>query len=140
MTALDAYQQRMWRASLSRDSLLTLDEVVEALPGPTSVVEAWTRDNVEPAGHIGEVRLYRWGDVVDTLAGGAEPPDRGRAKPITTWKGVAEVLGISDETVSRHRRDHQDRTTQPWFPDAAAVQDWWAKMHAPPPLRRTSRG
>jgi hypothetical protein len=46
---------------------------------------------------------------------------------------------MSEDTIARHRKENGDPTLEPWFRDAAAVQERWVKMHEPPPLRRTGR-
>ncbi len=64
-------------------------------------------------------------------------------RPVTSWRGVAEVVGVSEDTVARRRRQTGDRT-RPWFSDPSAVREWWAELHAgpstpaPTPTRRRS--
>jgi len=41
MTGLSSYLRRIWRASLTPEALLTLEEAAEALPGRTEVARAW---------------------------------------------------------------------------------------------------
>ncbi len=65
-------------------------------------------------------------------------------RPVTSWRGVAEVVGVSEDTVARRRREAGDRTRRPWFSDPSAVREWWAELHAgpstpaPTPTRRRS--
>lgn len=51
--------------------------------------------------------------------------------PITTWRGVAAVVGLDEDTVKKHRDRHGDQTAGPWFDDDDAVRDWWRDLHAP---------
>lgn len=64
----DAALDRLWRASLSADSLLALEEVVEALPGHTVDVARWVEDTIQPSGDVAGRAVYRWGDVVRSVA------------------------------------------------------------------------
>ena len=74
--ALRPWLRRIWRGSLSRDALLTLTEVVDAIPGADAEVRAWIRLHVPPrTGPCGE--LWRWGDVLDATQ---KPPGR-KARP-----------------------------------------------------------
>lgn len=52
--------------------------------------------------------------------------------PINSWRGVATVIGVSEDTVGRHRKEHRD-VTPCHFLDEDEVRDWWRAMHAPPP-------
>jgi hypothetical protein len=52
-----------------------------------------------------------------------------RLRPITSWRGVAEVVGVSEDTVARRRREAGDRT-RAWFADDEAVRAWWWGLHA----------
>lgn len=67
MSVLRTYLRRMWRAALNSESLLTLDECVEAMPGADSKARAWLQQHVKPAGNIAGVTVYRWGDVLSVL-------------------------------------------------------------------------
>lgn len=51
--------------------------------------------------------------------------------PITTWRRVAEVLGVSHDTVSRLRTARGDRR-RPWFATADTVREWWAALQVEP--------
>jgi hypothetical protein len=65
-------------------------------------------------------------------------------RPLTTWRAVAEALGVSVHTVMRRRRqngDH-DTTRRPYFVDVEAARAWFADLvtsrNVPvPPVRVT---
>ena len=62
---------------------------------------------------------------------------------VRTWRGAAEILGMSEDTLARHRRSHGDRTLRPWWRDHEAVISWYEALIAPPsqpePQRRRPR-
>src|SRR5262245_9749149 len=88
----------MWRAALTPDALLTLDEASEALPGETTRSRSWVAANVATVGDVAGIAVYRWGDVVARVSDGrAEVPS-----PSTVWLGTKEAatkLGISRSTL-----------------------------------------
>lgn len=140
MTGLTQYLHRMWRAQLAPTSLLSEAEVLDALPTRPGGAREWLLARVSPCGHIGDEPVYRWGDVLEHLGDltPTEPP-----KPVLTaiasWRAVARILKVSEDTVARHRKARGDRLAEPWFEDADAVVAWWRALHEPPPLRRTGR-
>jgi hypothetical protein len=128
------YLRRIWRASLTPESLLSEDELLEALPGRPA--RAWLREHVATFAELAGEPVYRWGDVLTALnPGGGAPATRA----VSSWRAVARVLGISEDTLARHRKQHGDTLAEPWFEDPEAVASWWVRMHEPPPLRRTAR-
>ncbi len=64
MSSLRTYLRRMWRASLTPQSLLTLEEAVEALPGLPTEARAWLTAAVEPVGEAAGEAIYSWGEVM----------------------------------------------------------------------------
>ncbi|MBA2319513.1 MAG: hypothetical protein H0V89_00015 [Deltaproteobacteria bacterium] len=141
MTSLSSYMRRIWRASLTPDALLSAEEACEALPGRPEMTAPWLECNVLPAGEIAGLVVFRWGTILAAVAGtpATTTPHTVQPTPVTTWRGVASALGVSEDTVARHRREHDERTERPWFPTTEAVQEWWRKMHEPRPLRRSAR-
>ena len=47
---------------------------------------------------------------------------------VTTWVRVAEVLGVSVDTVARTRARVEDQTRRPWFRDEDECIAWWKEM------------
>ncbi|MFA4973885.1 MAG: hypothetical protein WC683_14835 [bacterium] len=70
---LRRYLRRMWRASLGPQSLLTLAEAVEALPGRRDEARAWLEGRVRPCGRVADVDVYSWGEVVAAMANDVRP-------------------------------------------------------------------
>ena len=66
-STLRTYLRRMWRAALTPQSLLTLEEAVEALPCPGPEARSWLQEHVEPAGEVAGVEVYLWSDVLAAL-------------------------------------------------------------------------
>lgn len=59
---------------------------------------------------------------------------------VTTWLAVAQVLGISHDTLIRRRKRHGDRTGRsPWFRDHEEVIAWYRALTAPPPAPEAKR-
>ncbi len=142
MSSLDRYLRLMWRAQLTAESVLTLEEAAEALPGRDSEASAWLHENVVTQTRCSwsDEQLYRWGDILKAMSTKGASESTLSSDPISTWRGVATVLGVSEDTVARHRAKYNDQTTRPWFRDADEVAEWWRKMHHPPALRRTANG
>lgn len=63
--------------------------------------------------------------VTANLAAGAVP----RGGPITSWRRVASVLGVSDDTVGRRRKERRD-VTPCHFADEREVREWWLALNA----------
>lgn len=113
MSASRAHQQRLWRASLRIDSLLSFDEAVEALPCPAPLAQSWLA--AQPAfGCIHQAPVYRWGDLVELVRAGEGPSSSasagdGSPRAWLTTAEVVERLGINrstlDEMVASAPRD-----------------------------------
>ncbi|MFZ5480578.1 MAG: hypothetical protein ACOZNI_27695 [Myxococcota bacterium] len=87
----------MWRAALTADALLDLEEVCEALPGRPSEASAWVLANVQPCGELAGVLCWRWGDVLAALRDRASPTEAG-----AVWVSTAEAaarLGVARSTL-----------------------------------------
>lgn len=76
-------------------------------------------------------------------------PPRGVKAPITTWRRVAEILGVGRNTLARHRHVVREAAglgprdyVRASFPDAAAVWAWWysTPTHKVPQRRPRSSG
>lgn len=95
MTSERRYLRLMWRSSLTSTTVLSLDELLDALPGNADEHRAWVADNVSPIGRVSGTVVYRWGDVVAAI--------EARIVPATTvWlttKQVAERFGIARSTL-----------------------------------------
>lgn len=59
-----------------------------------------------------------------------------REDPITTWRAVADVLGVSHDTLLRRRRDGGVTLRKPWFRDAQACREWFAGLGTEQPDER----
>lgn len=136
MAELTRYLKLMWRAALLPSSVVTATEAAEALPGDPTAAGRWLRDRVRPCGTAVGEPVYLWGDVLHAMGVGPAPAAP-EAEPIVTWKGVAAAVGVSMDTVARHRVRYHDKLKEPWFKDAAEAVAWWKALHAAPPARRT---
>lgn len=58
--------------------------------------------------------------------------------PVTSWRAAAAVLGISEDTLVRHRQRAGD-DSRPWWSSPDAVREWWAELHASKPEPRPGR-
>lgn len=133
MNDMTSYLRRMWRAALTPESLLSLEEVAEALPGRPDDTTPWVHECVQIAGVVAGADVYRWGDVlraVDVCRSDAVV----QSKPITRWKEVAAILGVSEDTVAR-RRAEKDGKRPCFFLGAAEVQAWWRGLLEPVPVK-----
>jgi hypothetical protein len=63
--------------------------------------------------------------------------------PAHSWRAVAAILGLSEDTIARRRKKGCDATPC-HFIDAQEIRDWWRTLNAPPaatparPRRRRS--
>lgn len=132
------FERRTWRAALHAGSLLTFDELLEAL----GVSAAAIRERVTPAQTLGDVAWYVWGDVLRVL--GIALPTGGSSPELRPWldlDDVAELLGVNVRTVTRRMQvtpaaarawvNHgsEKRPKYRFRPDA--VQQWWEKSQWP---------
>lgn len=137
--------RRLWRATLSADSLLSFDEAAEALPGSPTDNALWLSAHVQPCGHVGGQAVYVWGDVLKHVV---EQRDRGcaskRSGPFTSWRDVADVVGVSEDTVAR-RRTERGAKGRCFFATTAEVHAWWRALIEPsgvlakPPRRKSPK-
>ena len=69
--ALDAMAghlaRHLGRYAVSRDAVLSADEVVEAVGGRQSAVREWLNSTVTPLRHPSGRRVYLWSDVLDAM-------------------------------------------------------------------------
>jgi hypothetical protein len=142
-----AHTRRLWKAVVAQSPpdrlLLSAAETAAALPGSEDAAVAWLEANVPPLRRdVAGEAVYRWADVLHVLEGPAPtaptaaPIASIAQSPVTSWRAVAKVLGVSEDTVARHRREYDDRRAERWFGDADSVRAWWRQLHEPPPLRR----
>lgn len=61
MTALadPDWLRRIWRASLTPHSLLTLEELLDVVPGEAAARHDWIEEHLRPAGSLAGATLYR---------------------------------------------------------------------------------
>ena len=100
-------------------------------------------DGVDRAVGYGVTQASIGGEDAD-FYGVADIPALARMRDLYILEGSAggfghPDLGISEDTLARHRKQHGDTLAEPWFEDPEAVASWWHRMHEPPPLRRTTR-
>ena len=144
--SLHIHQQRMWRASLQPDSLLSFEEAAEALPCPEPLAQSWLTAQTA-FGCIHDLPVYRWGDLVELVRAGKGPSSKasaGDSSPGTwlTTTQVAEHLGINrctlDEMLAAAPRDLPGSPVQigvgskkrhlRW--DAERIEEWFAAVQA----------
>ena len=63
--------RRTWRAALQPDSLMTHEELRDALPRTPAEIDAWLDRHIQPIGSVGAEPLYLWGTVL--AASGKRP-------------------------------------------------------------------
>lgn len=74
------------------------------------------------------------GDVVEAIRAGREA-----RMPLTTWRAVAQAVGVSEDTLARKRAAAGD-ASPPWFEDAEAARRRYAGLLAPKrPAKRRKR-
>ncbi len=142
MSALDQHQRRMWRAALTSDTLLDLDELAEALPGRPEDTRPWALRHVPSVGTIAGVMVYRWGDAVASVE--VAPGSAVRIDPAAwfTTAQAAQHLGVArstlDAMVSRAPPDlpgapvlvGTGRRRRRWKWSAETLDEWHAAYSA----------
>ena len=104
---LRRYQRRMWRTELREQSLLSLDEVIEGLPGQPHEARTWLKKHVEPFGQIvNGLDMYLWGDVLRAIG------STRRVRQVSAENSRIRVQTDSrtTTTVARARYDRQATT------------------------------
>jgi hypothetical protein len=135
--------QRLWRTALTPASLLSTEEVIEALPLPEQIARSWLRENVPPTATIEGTDVWFWGDVVERLHGegqhqkGAVPSNETESG--SRWLSTSDaagLLGIPRSTLDAMlRRAPSGLPGAPilagsgnerrhWRWDSAVVEDW----------------
>jgi hypothetical protein len=56
------------RAAISRDAVVSPDDVIDYLGGRQAAVRKWMKDSLIPLKHPTGRVIYRWGDVMDVLS------------------------------------------------------------------------
>ena len=146
-----SYLHRLWRAALQPTSLLTLEEVIEALPCPEPESRAWLLTHVSPTGELAGVSVYEWGQVLKALQvkrAATVPMSTSTANleaPPVTWLSTAEAaerLGIArctlDEMVAQAPRTLPGAPTpigsghhrRHWRWDARKLEEWLTAFQA----------
>lgn len=104
------YLRLLWRTSLNESSLLTREEVLEALPWQEREAEAWLAQQFTPLTQLGACPLYRWGAVLEKLHERSWPgspptsaasgtPSPANSRTWLTTEEVARRLEISRTTL-----------------------------------------
>lgn len=147
-----SYLHRLWRATLQPASLLTLAEVIEALPCPESGARTWLCEHVAPTGMVAGVHVYEWGRVLEalsnerppTVAPGSSPGAQIDATP-DAWLSTAEAaarLGIArctlDQMIGQAPRTLPGAPTpvgtglhrRHWRWDARRLEEWLTAYRA----------
>jgi hypothetical protein len=153
---LELYLRRIWRASLTPDSLLTIDEASEALPGIDDAAARIER-HVAPAVEVPGRAMYRWVDVVAALDRTRSTFPDSEEPAIHGYQAAAALLNTSATTLRRMMRSDGVpdelrpknksagvKNCRPWWTDAAECRTWFERLTTwlavrPPPRKRTSR-
>jgi hypothetical protein len=51
---------------------------------------------------------------------------------VRTWRRAAEILGMDENTLKRHRDEHGCKMRRPFWRSEEAVLEWYETMIAPP--------
>lgn len=153
------YLHRLWRAALQPTSILTLEELIEALPFPHADTRAWLLEHVAPMGALAGIRVYRWSEVLTALTGSSIAPPLPPTTSVTAadlsssrWLSTAQAaarLGIArctlDEMVSQAPRTLPGTPTpvgsgnrrRHWRWDGDMLEEWltayraWTSQRSP---------
>lgn len=121
------------RSELGAAAVLAVGEAAAWLPMAHADAEAWLRA-VGVVRRIGlgrsQVEVVVWGDVVEAIRAGGEV-----RMPLTTWRAVAQAVGVSEDTLARKRAAAGDGS-QPWFEDGEAARRWYFGLLAPKPAAK----
>jgi transcriptional regulator with XRE-family HTH domain len=49
-------------------------------------------------------------------------------EPVVGWEQAAHVLRISARTLRRHREQHGDETSRPWWGDVEELKRWYSNL------------
>lgn len=145
------YLQRIWRATLTPASLLTLEEAAEVLPGDDPKALAWLKNHVTPQVELAGKQLYSWADILlatkqqqgtpaqllstsDERSGASRSPKKstGSAIPTPGWlthQQVQTYLQCDGRTL-RSRMEKTPPDQRPWLnigSQRRAVYRWKAK-------------
>ena len=74
---------------------------------------------------------------METLTAGATTPV---SRPITSWRAAADVLGVSEDTLKRHRKAAglpMRAAKRPWFASADEVIAWYRTLRPAPETAST---
>ncbi|MEQ1503786.1 MAG: hypothetical protein ABMB14_16215, partial [Myxococcota bacterium] len=155
-SVLEQYLRRIWRASLTPDSLLTIDEASEALPGIDDAAARIER-HVAPAVEVPGRAMYRWVDVVAALDRTRSTFPHSEEPAIQGYEAAAALLNTSATTLRRmvrteglppelHPRNKSAgaRNRRPWWTSAAECRTWYERFTTwlavrPPTRKRNSR-
>jgi len=143
VTTVDEFLLRIWRSSLTPDSLLSAEEAAQALPGANPDAIGWVAAQVRP---VGSTAVYRWADVVAAMAGEGAPerttpsgpvPDA----PVEGYQDAASLLNTSATKLRRMVRTEGlpaelhppnksagARNRRPWWTSAAECRTWYERL------------
>ncbi len=157
MTAVADHERRMFRAALSPDAVLPIDDVLVALPGNPDDTHRWLIERVTPLGAVLGEPLFRWGDVLAAATTDAvtavAPAEKSRDHDDGPFgiAAAAVVLGVSRASLDRAIRLLRVDQRPPVAPsrgggnrvryvfrDEAHVHEWWADVSAPPAASRAA--
>lgn len=116
--------------ALGTAAILSVEEAAAWLPMEPEEAAEWLRSSgIVRSVCVGgrEIEVVVWGDVVQAIQSDGEVEG-----PLTTWRAIAAVIGVSEDTLSRRRADAADRTA-PYFVDTEAAQRWYRELIAPKP-------
>jgi hypothetical protein len=116
------------RVALGTAAVLSVEEAAAWLPMEPEEAASWLHSSgIVRSVWVGrrEIEVVVWGDVVAAIQseGAAEGP-------LTTWRAIAQAIGVSEDTLARRRSDAADRAA-PYFVDAQAARDWYQGLLAP---------
>jgi hypothetical protein len=124
------------RVALGTAAVLSVEEAAAWLPMEPEEAASWLRSSgIVRSVWVGgrEIEVVVWGDVVAAIQSEGEAEG-----PLTTWRAIAQAVGVSEDTLARRRGDAADQTA-PYFVDAQAARAWYQGLLAPKPKEKAPR-
>lgn len=128
---------KIWRAQLRPSSLLSLEEVAEALPHADV---GWVRRNITPIGDVDRRPIFMWSRVLEALGISLqeETPPRPSGPLYISYDEARERLGVSFHTLRGAMADTPEgkevwvNTGSSKHPRyrwrAEGLQEWWEEV------------